>query len=98
MRLELEINDGNPIPKLGAALIAVSSALDLSIEKLAEEKGTSDLSWLDDLREQSIVAAKGTIAEDISIETEADALGFAVELIDAKFQTLRLGLAQKDGG
>ncbi|MAU20618.1 MAG: hypothetical protein CMH13_08805 [Martelella sp.] len=95
MKLELDINDDNPTPKLGAALIAVSSALDLSIEKLAEEKGTLDLSWLDELRQQSIVAAKGTITEDISIETEADALGFAIELIDAKFQTLRLGLVQK---
>ncbi|MBK3745916.1 hypothetical protein G3A39_42980 [Paraburkholderia aspalathi] len=63
---------------------------------MAAVKGTSDLSWFDELKQQSVQAAKGTVAEDISIETDAGAIRFAFETIDASFERLRRGLIKKD--
>lgn len=95
MEIALDYDKKNPEASLGAALIAFQGALDLSLSALAAEKGVEDMSWFDELHQNAVRAAKGTITEQIPIETEAGALRFGFQAVDALFQTIRVRLVEK---
>ncbi|MGV1941784.1 hypothetical protein ACQZ5D_15020 [Agrobacterium sp. 22-211-1] len=89
METNLSFEAKNGTLFLSTALGAVSNALDDAIEALAQTKGVDDLSWLDELHQKALVAAKGTITEDVSIDVEAPAIKFGIDLINAKFAGYR---------
>lgn len=89
METELSFDKEHAPQYLGAALIAVTQALDDAIEALAEIKGTEDTSWIDELHEKAVVSAKGTVTEDISVTVEAPAMKFGIDMINTKFDGYR---------
>lgn len=80
---------------LGAAIIAFHNALRSTLHALAEVKGTDDMGWFDELHREAVRSAKGTVTEEVAIETEAPAMRFGFESIEAAFQHIRLGLIKK---
>ncbi|WP_457662733.1 hypothetical protein [Sinorhizobium medicae] len=84
--------------KLAAALIAVQSALRVTIEELAKLNEGKGQQWFDALEEVVIRDAKGTVTEDIPIQAEAEALKFGVDVLQATLNASRnqLGLAAKE--
>ncbi|MDE3829334.1 hypothetical protein CN157_16115 [Sinorhizobium meliloti] len=84
--------------KLAAALVAVQSALRVTIEELAKLNEGKGQEWFDALEEVVIRDAKGTVTEGISIQTEAEALKFGVDVLQATLNASRnqLGLAAKE--
>lgn len=76
-------------PFLGAALLASHAALAAAISALAEARGTDDLSWLDTIQEQAVLAAKGNYIENASIETEVAALEFGLLVLEGQFATIK---------
>lgn len=95
MEISLSYVPGNPVPALTAALISHANALRSAMQALAELKGTDDLAWFDQLHQEAVRAAKGTVTEHIAIETEADAIRFGFETIDASFKSIRVGLVEE---
>ncbi|WP_322885859.1 hypothetical protein U8C32_26865 (plasmid) [Sinorhizobium medicae] len=82
--------------KLGAALIAVQSALWVTIDKLLEnEKGNQQL--FDELAVDALNEAKGIVTTGVSIENEAETLAFGIDVLEAILDAKRiqLGLAAK---
>ncbi|MQW00024.1 hypothetical protein CN166_31150 [Sinorhizobium medicae] len=84
--------------KLAAALVAVQSALRVTIEELAKLNEGKGQEWFDALEEVVIRDAKGTVTEGIPIQTEAEALKFGVDVLQATLNASRnqLGLAAKE--
>lgn len=95
MEIGFDVDTDNPTPQLIAAIIGLQEALDLSLRALAADKGVDDMSWFDEIHQDSVRAAKGTITEHIPIETEAGALRFGFQAVDALFQTIRVRLIEK---
>lgn len=93
--IELSYDKEHPEEYLNAGIAAYHEALHACIAALVEVKGTEDLAWFDDLHQQAIRSAKGTIAEQVPIEVEAGAVRFGFQLVDAEFKQLRVGLAKK---
>ncbi|MCM2439667.1 hypothetical protein HGO34_08055 [Agrobacterium vitis] len=83
---------------LGAAVIAYHGALREVVKALATAKGTADLSWFDELHQNAIRSAKGTITEQIPVEVEAGAIRFGFETIDAEFKSIRVSLIKNQDG
>jgi hypothetical protein len=81
---------------LGSALIAYREALNLAFKELARIKGTEDLTWFDELRAQAVRASKGTVTEQIPIETEAKALRFGFQALDLELEALRRRLVKPE--
>lgn len=81
---------------LGAAVMAFRGSLDKAVSMIAEDRGTADLSWLDELRDHSVKAAKGTLTENIPIETEAGALRFGFQMLEGEFEALRRRLIKPE--
>jgi hypothetical protein len=96
MAREIRYDKDNAERSLAAAVVAYQQALDLTVEALAAAKGTADLTWFDDIHQETIRAAKGTVTEQIPVEAEADALRFAIEAIDAHFQSLRVRIVKME--
>lgn len=94
MPFEIKIDKENANVYLGSALVAFHHALRIAIRDLADINGLNDLSWFDQLRDGSIRAAKGMPTEQIPVEIEAAAIGFAVETLDAALSGLRLSLTK----
>jgi hypothetical protein len=92
MPFELKWDPKNAEVELGAVVIAYHEALTAAIEALAEVKGTDDLTWFDELHQNSIAAAKGTTTEEISIEVDASAVRLGFQTLDADFKSIRIGL------
>lgn len=86
--LSFEAKNGTAV--LSTALAAVSNALDETIEVLAETKGVDDLTWLDELHQRALVAVRGTVTEYISVDVEAQAIKFGIDLVNAKFEGYRV--------
>ncbi|MBM2716066.1 hypothetical protein JQK88_33840 [Mesorhizobium caraganae] len=84
--------------KLGAALIAVQSALWVAIENLSKIQEGSGQQWFDDLEEVALNEARGTVTTGISIEAEAESLKFGIDVLKAILHSKRvqLGLAAKE--
>lgn len=80
---------------LAAAVTAYHEALSAAVKALAVEKGTDDLSWFDELHQNAIRAAKGTVTEEIPVEVEASAIRFGFEVIDADFKGLRVQIIEE---
>lgn len=95
MKISLKYDKSKPDLYLGIAITALQGALDASVTKLAEANGVADLTWFDELHQQAVISAKGAVTEQIPIEGEADAIRFGFELVDALFQTIRVGLVEK---
>lgn len=95
MALRLTYDKDHAEEHLCAAIIALRGALQLSVAEIAKTKGVSDLSWFNDLKQQSIQAAKGTTTENIPIEVDAGAVRFSIDAVDAVFESLRGGLSDK---
>jgi hypothetical protein len=59
----------------------------------------NDPEWLDRLEKRLIGDAKGTITEGISVQSEANALKFGIDALQAILDVARYthGLANKDG-
>jgi len=94
MPREAKYDKTNPEPYLGAAIIAYHEALRASVEALAELNGTNDLTWFDELRQNTIRAAKGTVTDQIPVEVEADALRFSIQVLENEFDSIRVGLLE----
>lgn len=89
MRWSLQYDKAHAEEYLTAGMAAHIQGLEMAVRALAETKGTDDLTWLDDLREEAARAAKGTTAEQIPIEVDAGAVRFGFEALDANFQRIR---------
>lgn len=83
--------------KLGAALIAVQSALWVAIDNLSKIQEGKGQKWFDDLEEATLDEAKGIITTGLSIDIEAESLKFGIDVLQAIFHAKRtqLGLASK---
>ena len=80
---------------LGATALALQDALGTTLLALAQVKGTDDLSWFDELHQQTVSATKRMVVEEVLVEIDAGARRFACEVLDAKFKSLRLSLTEK---
>ncbi|WP_208250686.1 hypothetical protein WGT02_39660 (plasmid) [Rhizobium sp. T1470] len=82
--------------KLGAALIAVQSALWVTIDRLLEnEEGNQQL--FDELELVALNEAKSIVATGVSIEKEVESLEFGINVLKAILDAKRIqfGLATK---
>ncbi|MDX3929259.1 MAG: hypothetical protein QHC90_26090 [Shinella sp.] len=93
--IKVSYDKNHPEEYLNAGLAAYHEALHACIVALVEVKGTEDLTWFDDLHQQAIRSAKGTITEHIPVEVDAGAVRFGFEIVDAEFKQLRVGLVKK---
>ncbi len=80
---------------LGAAALALQEALEAVVVRLAEVKGTTNLSWFDELHQEALRSANGLIIEEVSVEVDEGALRFASEVLDAKFKSLRVSFVKE---
>ncbi|MFQ6186397.1 hypothetical protein ACLMJV_31415 [Sinorhizobium meliloti] len=82
--------------KLGASLIAVQTALWLTLDKLLENE-ESKQKLFDDLEVVALKEAKSIVVTGVSIETEAESLEFGIAVLQAILDAKRiqLGLATK---
>ncbi|API56737.1 hypothetical protein ACOJBM_00810 [Rhizobium beringeri] len=78
--------------KLGAALIAVESALWVAIENLSKIQEGKGQKWFDDLEEVALNEAKGTVTIGISIDAEAESLKFGIDVLKAILRAKRIQL------
>lgn len=87
---------GFTIQNLGAALVAVQTALRTVIEEQAKHHSGSE--WFDDLEKRLIRDAKGTVTEGIAIEAEANSLKLGIDVLQATLDASRrhLGLGSKE--
>jgi hypothetical protein len=92
----LHFDKQNAEAYLSAAVIALQRALEDAVKALAEVKGTTDLSWLDELHQEAVTAAKGIVTEQIPIECESGALRFGFEVVDTYFKRLRIRLLKEE--
>ncbi|MDW9644470.1 hypothetical protein GOB48_22140 [Sinorhizobium meliloti] len=92
MRFELKWDKDNPEAELSAIVVAYHEALTAALKALAEEKGTEDLAWFDQLHQASIKAAKGTVADGLPIEVDASAVRLGFETLDRDFKSIRTSL------
>jgi hypothetical protein len=95
MPFELKWDRNNAEVELGAVVIAYHEALTIAIHALADAKGTDDLAWFDQLHKDAIRAAKGTVTDEIAIETDASAVRLGFETLDADLKSIRVGLAKE---
>jgi hypothetical protein len=70
-------------------IAALGPAVRTLLDKLAEAHGNKAGPWLDEIEKIIITEAKGTISEDIPIETEASGMGLGIESLNALIQSLR---------
>jgi hypothetical protein len=80
------------VASMSGAAAAFQYGLWNAIQQIAEVKGTSDLSWLDQLHKASVAEVKSTIVEGIPIEVEAESLQFGVDVLDTVFKAYRARL------
>jgi hypothetical protein len=95
MPFTLKWDKDNAEAELSAVVIAYHGALTTAIKALAEEKGTADLAWFDQLHQDAVRAAKGTIADQVPIEVDASAVRLGFETLDADFKSLRVRLVKE---
>jgi hypothetical protein len=77
-------------------LTVLATALRATLEELLfVQKDKSD-DWLNQLETRLISGAKGTIAEGISIESDARGIGLGVEIVHTLFDILRRKIAIQD--
>jgi hypothetical protein len=87
---------GKPTVLTGyAAANALEMALRTVLLELAKFHGNAPGPWLDDLEKVVIGDAKGSVAEGVPIEAEADALQFSVDVLKASLNFTRDTLAAK---
>ncbi|WP_454622774.1 hypothetical protein [Brucella anthropi] len=96
MKKELKYDPEHAQEQFMAAIIGLSEALKLTVDELAALKDPSDTSWFDNLKQQAVQIAKGTVTESIPIETDASAVRFAFETVDAAFERLRSRIIKKE--
>lgn len=96
VKKELKYDKDQAEVYLGAAIIGLQNALSLTLKELAKVHGNQDLSWFDNLKDQSVRIAKGTVAENFSIETDAKAVRFSYEAVDAAFESLRRSIIEQE--
>jgi hypothetical protein len=94
MHLEINRDPSKAIVELGAVIIAYHGALTAALKALADVKEADDLRWLDELHQNAVRAAKGTIGDQISMEAEASAVRLGFETLDAHFKSFRVELVQ----
>lgn len=80
---------------LGATALALQDALEAALWELALAYGTGDLSWFDVLHQEAVRSTKGMVIEEVSVEINAGARRYACEVLDAKFQSLRISFVEK---
>ena len=99
-RGELEMNvfydKDNAEAYLGAAALALQDALGAAVSMLAKVKGIDDLSWLDELHQETVGSAKTIVLEEVAVDVDAGARKFACEVVDAKFKSVRVSLGQAE--
>jgi hypothetical protein len=95
MQLVIDRDPNKATVELGAVVIAYYEALTAALKALADVNGTDDLRWFDELHQDAIRAAKGTVADQVPIEAEASAVRLGFETLDAHFKGFRVKLVEK---
>ncbi|PWJ81473.1 hypothetical protein C7441_1104 [Pseudaminobacter salicylatoxidans] len=82
------INYARTVPNLEAINLISLHALRTVIEEMVEQRGGIG-PWYDELEQELIRDAKGTIAEGVPIETEAGALKLGIDVLQMTLDVVR---------
>ncbi|AEG52573.1 hypothetical protein CN233_32010 [Sinorhizobium meliloti] len=96
MAFKLQYSKENAEAELGTIVIAYHEALAAALKALAEEKGTEDLAWFDELHQHAVKTAKGTSTEGIPIEVDARSVRLGFETLDQGFKSIRVSLLKSE--
>jgi hypothetical protein len=77
-------------------LTVLGTALRSTLEELLIVQRDKSDDWLNQLEARLISEAKGTIAEGISIDSDARGIGLGVEIVHTHFDMLRRKIAIQD--
>ncbi|GEM_PF-6588390 len=94
--MDIRSFDSNAEAYLGAMAPALQDVLEIAILKLAQREGAEDLSWFDELRQEAIDTAKGLVVQEVSVEVDAGVRGFVCQVLNAKFESLRVSLVEQE--
>jgi hypothetical protein len=97
MTKQITPEGGMTATNLATALGAMQHSLRTTIEAIPDIDKT-DPTWLDQLEARLVREVKGTVASGIDIGTEAAAIKFGIDVLQATLDACRvtLGLGEKD--